>query len=257
MRIFSWNVNGIRAIAKKDFHEWMASVSPDILCLQETKVQEDQLDGNLVDIEGYHSYFSHAEKKGYSGVAVYSKEKPLRVVTKTGDESIDREGRILMLQYENFILFNIYFPNGQQSGERLDYKLRFYDRMLDWFEELKNEGNNLIVCGDYNTAHRPIDIKNPKSNEKRSGFLPVERAWIDKFIDHGYLDIYRKRNPETVKYSWWSYRFNAREKNVGWRIDYFFINEAFEPWVGEAEIHDEVFGSDHCPISIEIQKPEH
>lgn len=253
IRIYSWNVNGIRAVAKKNFHQWVREASPDILCLQETKAQRDQLDGELTDFEDYHVYFNSAERKGYSGVAVYTKEKPLKIVTETGDETIDREGRILMLEYETFTLFNIYFPNGQQSQERLEYKLRFYDFMLDWFEKLTREGRRLVICGDYNTAHRPMDLKNPKSNEKRSGFLPVERAWIDKFISRGFVDVYRRQHPEEIKYSWWSYRFKAREKNVGWRIDYFFVDEAFYGNVSASEIHNEVFGSDHCPISIDLE----
>lgn len=250
MDIYSWNVNGLRAISGKGFFQFISDKSPDILCIQETKLQEDKLTDELKDIEGYYSNFSFAEKKGYSGVATYSKEKPLSVKHGIGVEKFDSEGRVLITEFHDFILFNIYFPNGQKDEERLNYKMEFYDILLDYLNALKLDGKKLIICGDYNTAHNEIDIKNAKANEKYSGFLPIERAWMDKFILEGYVDTFRKFHPEEVKYSWWSYRFKAREKNVGWRIDYFFITENLIDKINSAEILNEVMGSDHCPIKI-------
>ncbi|MBK1811821.1 exodeoxyribonuclease III [Clostridium sp. YIM B02505] len=253
MKIYSWNVNGLRAIMKKDFLNFLGTDSPDILCIQETKLQEATLDDAARNINGYHSYFSFAEKKGYSGVATYSKVEPISVSHGIGIEEFDSEGRILITEFEGFTLFNIYFPNGQSSEERLDYKMRFYDALLEYCNERVKEGKKLIICGDYNTAHTPMDIKNAKSNEKTSGFLPMEREWMDKFIANGYTDTFRHFNPETIKYSWWSYMFKSRERNTGWRIDYHFVsNNLLEEVVG-ADILNEVFGSDHCPVSIELK----
>lgn len=238
---------------KKDFLNFLGTDSPDILCIQETKLQEATLDDAARNINGYHSYFSFAEKKGYSGVATYSKVEPISVSHGIGIEEFDSEGRILITEFEGFTLFNIYFPNGQSSEERLDYKMRFYDALLEYCNERVKEGKKLIICGDYNTAHTPMDIKNAKSNEKTSGFLPMEREWMDKFIANGYTDTFRHFNPETIKYSWWSYMFKSRERNTGWRIDYHFVsNNLLEEVVG-ADILNEVFGSDHCPVSIELK----
>lgn len=253
MKIYSWNVNGIRAIQKKGFIDWVLEEQSDILCLQETKAHVEQLDEELLHIDGYYSYFSEGERKGYSGVATYTKEKPLSVKKGIGIERFDREGRILITEYEDFILFNIYFPNGQKDDERLQYKMDFYDAILDYCNDLKDQWKNLIICGDYNTAHKEIDIKNPKSNEKRSGFLPMERQWMDQFISNGYIDTYRTLHPESIEYSWWSYRFKARERNAGWRIDYFFVSDHFMDQVAEAEILTDVMGSDHCPIVLSLK----
>lgn len=253
MNIYSWNVNGIRAIQKKGFCDWISEEQPDILCLQETKAHVEQLEEELLHISGYLVYFNEGERKGYSGVATYTKEKPLSVKYGIGIEKFDREGRILITEYPNFILLNIYFPNGQKDDERLQYKMEFYDAILDYCNELKAQGKNLIICGDYNTAHTEIDIKNPKANEKRSGFLPIERQWMDKFIDNGYTDTYRYFHPESIEYSWWSYRFKARERNAGWRIDYFFVSNNFIDKVVEAKILTDVMGSDHCPIVLSIR----
>ncbi|WP_432661826.1 exodeoxyribonuclease III [Wukongibacter baidiensis] len=250
MKIYSWNVNGIRAVQKKGFVDWVKEEQPDILCIQETKANVDQLDEEIINIDGYHSYFSSAERKGYSGVATYSKIKPLSVKHGIGIERFDSEGRFLITEYPEFILFNIYFPNGQKDDERLKYKMEFYDALLEYCEDLKSQGKKLIISGDYNTAHREIDLKNPKSNEKRSGFLPIERAWIDKFISHGYVDTFRHFHEDEVKYSWWSYRFKAREKGVGWRIDYHFVSDNLIDDLKGAEILDDVMGSDHCPVAI-------
>ena len=253
MRIYSWNVNGLRAITKKGFLEWIGEENPDILCIQETKLQEEQLDDSIKNIEGYTSYFSFAEKKGYSGVATYTKTLPLSVKHGIGIERFDNEGRILITEFENFILLNIYFPNGQMNEERLAYKMEFYDAILDYCNAQVNEGKAILICGDYNTAHTPMDIKNAKANEKTSGFLPMERAWLDKFISNGYTDTFRHVNPETVEYSWWSYRFKARERNTGWRIDYHFVSNNLLPKVKAAKILTAIQGSDHCPILVDIE----
>lgn len=252
MNIYSWNVNGLRAVSKKGFFEFINSENPDILCIQETKLQLDNLSEEIKNINGYYSYFSCAEKKGYSGVATYTKEKPISVKHGIGIEKFDSEGRILIIEFADFILFNIYFPNGQKDEERLKYKLDFYDAILDYLNKLKAENKKLIVCGDYNTAHNEIDIKNAKANEKYSGFLPIERAWIDKFISQGYADTFRSIHKDVVKYSWWSYRFKARERNAGWRIDYFFVTENLMKNIKSAEILNEVMGSDHCPVTISL-----
>ena len=250
MKIYSWNVNGIRAIKNKGFIEWITADQPEILCIQETKIQENQISEELKNIEGYYSYFSCAVKKGYSGVATYTKQKPISVTYGIGIEKFDNEGRILITEFENCTIFNIYFPNGQKDEDRLNYKMEFYDALLAYCEILRGKGKKLIICGDYNTAHNQIDLKNPKANEKYSGFLPIERAWMDKFISYGYVDTFRYLHEEEVKYSWWSYRFKAREKNVGWRLDYFFITEDLLNELKEASILSEVVGSDHCPVSI-------
>ncbi|MDD3224976.1 MAG: exodeoxyribonuclease III [Clostridium sp.] len=253
MNIFSWNVNGLRAVSEKGFFDFIDEKSPDILCIQETKIQPEKLTDKLKDIKDYYSNFSYAEKKGYSGVATYSKLKPISVKHGIGIEKFDSEGRILITEFEKFILFNVYFPNGQRDEERLNYKMEFYDAILDYLNELKDSGKKLIICGDYNTAHNDIDIKNAKANSNRSGFLPVERAWIDKFIDNGYGDIFRIMHPLEIKYSWWSYRFKARERNAGWRIDYFFVTDNLVDNIEKSEILNEIKGSDHCPIEITVK----
>jgi exodeoxyribonuclease-3 len=252
MKIYSWNVNGIRAVQKKGFIEWVKQESPDVLCLQETKANQDQLDDELINIEGYKSYFNSAERKGYSGVAVYTKEEPLSVDYGLGIDKFDSEGRVIICEYPAFTLLNIYFPNGQKDDERLNYKMEFYDAVLEYCNNEVSKGKKLVVSGDYNTAHNEIDLKNPKANSTRSGFLPIERAWVDKFIANGYIDTFRYLNPETVKYSWWSYRFNARKNNAGWRIDYHFVSENFKTQIKDTEILNDVLGSDHCPVVLEL-----
>ncbi len=253
MNIYSWNVNGLRAVAKKNFVQWIEEENPDILCIQETKLQEAQLEENIKKLQGYYSYFSFAEKKGYSGVGMYTKVKPLCVKHGIGIEKFGNEGRILIAEFEKFTLLNIYFPNGQMNEERLNYKMEFYDAILDYCNKLVEQHKKLIICGDYNTAHNEIDIKNAKANEKNSGFLPMERAWMDKFIANGYTDSFRYLYPEKVEYSWWSYKFKARERNAGWRIDYHFVSNNLLNEVKEAKILGEVMGSDHCPVMIKIQ----
>lgn len=251
-KILSWNVNGIRAVYKKGFLDWLLKEKPDILCLQETKAKEEQLPSDLKNIEGYLPYFASAERKGYSGVGLYTRMKPESVKTGFGIKRFDKEGRILISDYKTFILFNIYFPNGKMSKERLRYKMEFYDAFLDYADKLKKKGKKIIVCGDINTAHKKIDLARPKENEKISGFLPEERAWIDKLISHGYIDIFRTFNEKPGQYTWWDLKSRARERNVGWRIDYFFVSENLKKNIGASYILSEVMGSDHCPIGIDI-----
>ena len=252
IKILSWNVNGIRAVHKKGFLDWFGKVNPDILCIQETKAHEEQLPEGLKLIEGYAPYFCSGERKGYSGVAIYTKEQPISIKKSFGDKKFDNEGRILIAEYPDFHLFNIYFPNGKASPERLKFKMGFYDVFMDYANKLKKKGKKIIICGDVNTAHKEIDIARPKENSTISGFLPEERAWIDKFLGSGYVDTFRMFNQEPNNYTWWDMVTRARERNVGWRIDYFFVSENSKKDITDAFILPEVMGSDHCPIGIEI-----
>lgn len=249
---WSWNVNGLRAIIQKDFIKTIQAEKPDFLCLQETKLQEHQIPKELDALTGYQRYWSHAERKGYSGTLTMAAFEPLKTEYAIGVEEFDTEGRIVMNEYEKFVLYNIYFPNGQQGEERLDYKLRFYDRFFEVMQEKRRTGKMIIVAGDYNTAHHPIDLARPKENEKTSGFLPIEREWLDKIVKHGWVDTFRHFHPEPHRYSWWSYRAGARVRNVGWRIDYFFVDQEHLSWVKDADIRDDVMGSDHCPVTLKI-----
>jgi exodeoxyribonuclease III len=253
IEILCWNVNGIRAVKNKGFLEWLRKESSDIICLQETKVHPDQLDRDLLQPNGYQTYWNYGEKKGYGGVATYTKIEP--VDTKYGFDNValDLEGRVIITEYNDFILVNIYFPNGKMSPDRLKYKMAFYDAFLDYADSLKAKGRKLVVCGDFNTAHKEIDIARPKENEHVSGFLPMERAWMDKFVAHGYIDTFRHFNKEPNQYSWWDLKTRARERNVGWRIDYFFVTENLLPAVSKAFIMSEVMGSDHCPVGITLK----
>lgn len=252
MKLYSWNVNGIRAAEKKGFLAWLSMVSPEIVCLQETKARVEQLSASLVKDHGYRTYWHSAVKAGYSGVATFCRIEPLYVQEGLGIERFDREGRVLLTEHENFLLYNIYFPNGQRDGERLAYKLDFYEELLAIIDDQVDSGNNVIIAGDWNTAHKEIDLANPQANSKTSGFLPEERALLDKYEDHGYVDTFRLFHPEPGRYSWWTYRFGARDRNVGWRIDYFWVNEGFAELVADAEIHSDVTGSDHCPVSLSL-----
>jgi exodeoxyribonuclease-3 len=252
IRLLSWNVNGIRAIQKKGFLDWFKKENPDILCLQETKAHPDQLDDELKNVPGYESYFSSAEKKGYSGVVTYTKLKPKSVQRGIGVRKFDSEGRFIITEFDEFTLFNIYFPNGKASEERLQYKMEFYETFLKHCKKLLKEGRKIIVCGDVNTAHKEIDLARPKENSEISGFLPQEREWIDKFLAAGFIDTFRMFNQEPEQYTWWDMVTRARERNVGWRIDYFYISENLREKITSAKIHQDVMGSDHCPISIEI-----
>ncbi|MFW5711972.1 MAG: exodeoxyribonuclease III [Spirochaetota bacterium] len=249
--IVSWNVNGIRAAQKKGLLDYMMSESADIVCLQETKANPDQLTEELTAPDGYSSFFSSAQKAGYSGVAVYTRQKPLEV-NLLGVPEFDSEGRALVLEYPHFILINGYFPNSQSEGARLEYKLGFCDTVLELCNTLVSDGKNVVVCGDYNIAHKPIDLARPKQNEGNPGYLPEERAWMSKFLDAGYTDTFRMFNTEGGNYTWWSYRTRGRERNVGWRLDYFCVNDRFSDRVRRSEIRSEVMGSDHCPVFLEL-----
>jgi exodeoxyribonuclease-3 len=259
MRILSWNVNGIRAVEQKGFLQWFHAESPDMLCLQETKAEPKQLSHELlnpVDADGtpYFAYWSSAKKKGYSGTAIYSRIEPLSVQT-LGVREFDDEGRVLQADYADFSLICAYFPNAQEGGARLPYKLAFCDAMLKHCNALVEQGRRLVLCGDYNIAHAYIDLARPKENEGNSGFLPEERAWMDAWLEAGYIDTFRHFYPyETERYSWWTYRGGARERNVGWRIDYHCVDKDFLPRVENALIRNEVYGSDHCPVEIHIRK---
>jgi len=252
-RLISWNVNGIRAIQKKGFLDWFKNENPDILCLQETKAHPDQLDDALKNVDGYESHFSWAEKKGYSGVVTYTKIKPSKVHQGIGVKEFDNEGRFIVTEFSEFILFNIYFPNGKASSERLKYKMDFYDAFLKHCKELLKQNKKIVVCGDVNTAHKEIDLARSKENSETSGFLPQEREWIDKFLAAGFLDTFRMFNSEPEQYTWWDMVTRARERNVGWRIDYFYISENLKKNITSAAIHSSVMGSDHCPIEIELK----
>ena len=256
MKIFSWNVNGVRAIEKKGFLDWMDNEDPDIICIQETKAKVEQLGSSLIEDHGYHTYWHSAERPGYSGVATFSKVEPLFVQNGLGIDRFDREGRVLISEHENFLLYNIYFPNGQKDEIRLNYKLDFYDELLPIINEQVESGSNVIVTGDWNTAHFPIDLARPKENIKTSGFMPIEREKMDRYVDSGWIDTFRHFNTEPERYTWWTYRFGARQRNVGWRIDYFFVNQSFISNIEDAEIHENIMGSDHCPVSITIKNDE-
>lgn len=254
MKIYSWNVNGIRAIVKKGFVDWLIEEKPDILCVQETKAHPDQLSFDLKTIDDYRVDFTSAQKAGYSGVATYSIPQPNKVQIGLNQQRFDQEGRAIVSYYPNFILLNIYFPNGKASQERLQYKMDFYEYLLAYLQDLKKENQNIIITGDVNTAHREIDLARPKANEHISGFLKEERAWIDQLLNLGFIDSYRQFYPhQKDAYTWWSLRTAARKRNVGWRIDYFFISESLKKNLQAAKIHSEVKGSDHCPISIELK----
>ncbi len=259
LRIMSWNVNGIRASLKNGLEASLKELDPDIIGFQEIKAAREQVENDYPDFANsvhYHSIWNPSFRKGYSGTMLMSKIKPSAVEKGFGISEFDDEGRIIISHYRDvpapFTIFNIYYPNGQMDSDRLAYKLRFYDCFLDYADNLKKSGKNLIIMGDFNTAHREIDLKNPEENKDRSGFLPIEREWMDKFISHGYIDTFRTMNPGAATYSWWTYRFNARMKNIGWRIDYVFVNESFFPNVKESFILTDVMGSDHCPVGISI-----
>ncbi len=252
LHLLSWNVNGIRAMEKRGFVEWLNEVSPDVLCLQETKAQPNQLSASLHSPDGYHVYWNHPERKGYSGVALFSREEPLQVQAGFGIDQFDTEGRVLVARYPAFLLFNVYFPNGKMSDERLQYKLRFYDAFLAHLTALRSRGERIVICGDYNTAHKEVDLTHPKTNANVSGFLPEEREWMDRLTGAGFVDTFRLFESEGGHYTWWDLRTRARERNVGWRLDYFFVSDDLVASVAEASIMSEVTGSDHCPVSLTL-----
>lgn len=251
LKFVSFNVNGLRAIVKKNFLEDFAALNADFFCLQETKLQEGQID---LEFPGYTSYWNYAEKKGYSGTAVFTKHKPLSVQRGIGIEEFDQEGRVLALEYEQFWLVNVYVPNSQPKLARLEYRMEWEDSFRSFLKKLE-EAKPVIVCGDLNVAHTEIDLKNPQSNHKSPGFSDQERQKFSTLLDHGFIDTFRFFYPDlTEKYTWWSYRFSARKTNAGWRIDYFLVSKKLKNHLISANIHDDIFGSDHCPVSLTISQ---
>jgi len=251
-KLLSWNVNGIRAIYKKGFLNWFASEKPDMLCLQETKARDLQLPDDLIHIPGYESIFVSAKKGGYSGVVTYTKKQASKISTGFGIPEFDNEGRTVVTEFPEFMLYNVYFPNGKASKERLDYKMRFCEAFLNHLQKKLQEGKKIIICGDVNTAHKEIDLARPKANETVSGFLPIERQWLDKLFNSGFIDTFRMFNQKPDQYTWWSQRTAARKRNVGWRIDYFIVSDNLQQNISNAYIMPSVLGSDHCPIGLEI-----
>ncbi len=253
MNITTWNVNGLRAALSKGAWDWVVQSNPDVLCLQEIKSRPDQISDQYLAQFATHRVFWHpAARPGYSGVATFSVQEPLSIEYGIGLDEFDHEGRVIRARYPGFILFNVYFPSGQRGMDRVGFKLEFYSHLLDMCDKLHAAGEKLVLCGDFNTAHNEIDLRNPKANKNTSGFLPEERAWIDKYLSHGLVDIYRQLYPEKVEYTWWTYITNARKRDVGWRLDYFMVSEALVPSVKEVVIHAEVLGSDHCPVTMSI-----
>jgi exodeoxyribonuclease-3 len=250
MKVITWNVNGIRAALGKNALDWAFDQQPDFLCLQEVKAREEQLDGDQRAALRLPHVWNAAQRPGYSGVATFFKQKPDEVVFGLDDEKFDVEGRVIQTVWNGIRLFNIYFPNGQRGQDRVDYKLEFYARLLELCDQLHKSGGQIIITGDFNTAHMPIDLKNPKENEKTSGFLPEEREWVQKFLDAGFVDAYRNLYPDKVEYTWWTYRMNARQRGIGWRLDYFLVSEALMPRVKDVIVYDKVMGSDHCPVEL-------
>jgi len=249
MRFVSWNVNGLRAVAKKGFDEIFRTFDADVFAIQETKLQEGQ---SPLDFPDYHEYWSYAEKKGYSGTAVFSKEEPLSVAHGIGDDRFDSEGRTVTLEFPEFYFVCVYTPNAQNGLKRIDYRCEFEDAFRAYLSDLA-AGKGVVVCGDMNVAHEPIDLARPKDNIGNAGFSDEERGKFDELLDAGFIDTFRHLHPDAEgAYSWWSYRMKARERNVGWRIDYFLVSEGLEGAIADACIHDEVYGSDHCPVSLEL-----
>ena len=253
MKLYSWNVNGIRAAEKKGFLDWLAQCGGDVVAVQETKAHPDQLSAALLNPIGYHANWSSAEKKGYSGTATYSKAQPVAIKTGFDDERFDKEGRILISDFERFVFFNIYFPNGGRGPEWVKHKLEFYTRFLEVVAGYTQQGRSVIITGDVNTAYAEIDLARPKENSTVSGFLPEERVMLDQLVDLGFIDTFRRFHKDPGHYSWWDLKSNARERNVGWRIDYFFVDSASAARVTDAFIWDKVQGSDHCPVGVKIK----
>ena len=253
MKLISWNVNGLRAVVNKGFEEFFTNINADIFSIQETKMQENQLDENILKIfDGYNMFWNNAEKKGYSGTAIFSKEKPINVFYGIGKEEHDKEGRVITLEFERFYMVNIYTPNSKRELERLDYRQIWEDEIRNYLLKLNNK-KPVIMCGDLNVAHNEIDLKNPKTNRKNAGFTDEERTKMTELLNAGFIDTFRYKYPDvTGKYSWWSYMFHAREKNAGWRIDYFIVSESLKDKIEDAKILDDVYGSDHCPVELDI-----
>ena len=253
MKLISWNVNGLRAVINKGFKDFFKEIDADIFSIQETKMQETQLDENILQIfEGYNAYWNSAEKKGYSGTAIFTKQKPLNVTYGIGKEEHDKEGRVITLEFEKFYMVNIYTPNSKRELERLDYRQIWEDEIRAYLLELNNK-KPVVMCGDLNVAHNEIDLKNPKTNRKNAGFTDEERAKMTELLSAGFVDTFRYKYPEIEgKYSWWSYMFHAREKNAGWRIDYFIVSERIKDRIEDAKILDDIYGSDHCPVELDL-----
>jgi exodeoxyribonuclease-3 len=255
LTLLSWNVNGIRAVHKKGFLDWFAQAAPDILCLQETRAEEQQLPAKLAYPQGYHTHWNSSKRKrGYSGTALFSKMEPLRVQFGLGIDEFDQEGRTIIAEYPEFVLLNCYFPNGSRDHSRVPFKMAFYDAFLARCQDYRAQGRPVIFCGDVNTSHKEIDLANPKSNKNNTGFLPQERAWIDTVLEAGYVDSFRHFYPKLPgQYTWWSMVTRARERNVGWRLDYFFVSPEILPQVTGAFILPDVTGSDHCPVGLQLE----
>ena len=253
MKLISWNVNGLRAVINKGFKEFFDKIDADIFCIQETKMQENQIDDNIKEIvKEYNSYWNSAEKKGYSGTAIFSKEKPVKVTYGIGKEEHDKEGRVITLEFEKFYMVNIYTPNSKRELERLDYRQVWEDEIREYLLKL-NESKPVIMCGDLNVAHQEIDLKNPKTNRRNAGFTDEERNKMTELLNAGFTDTFRYKYPDVEgKYSWWSYMFHAREKNAGWRIDYFIVSNSLKDNIIDAKILDDIYGSDHCPVELDI-----
>lgn len=249
MKLISWNVNGLRACAGKGFGESFKALDADVVCLQETKMQAGQLD---LEFDGYESYWNYADKKGYSGTAIYTRVKPISVSNDIGIDEHDHEGRVITMEFDDFYLVCVYVPNSQDGLKRLTYRMKWEDDFRSYVSGLA-EKKGVVICGDLNVAHNDIDIKNPASNRHNAGFTDEERGKFNALLDAGFVDSWRMLNPDTVKYSWWSYRFKARERNAGWRIDYFIVSESMKDRISGAEIHNEIFGSDHCPVELDLK----
>ena len=253
MKIITWNVNGIRAALGKTALDWIFAQQPDALCLQEVKAREDQLNADQRTMLTLPFVWNSAQRPGYSGVATFFKQQPEKIVLGMGAPKFDVEGRVIQTAWDGLRLFNIYFPNGRRGQERVEYKLEFYAHLLELCVSLHKQGEDIIITGDFNTCHMPIDLKNAKANEKTSGFLPEEREWVRKFLDNGLVDVYRHLYPDKVQYTWWTYRLNARERGIGWRLDYFLISESLLPRVKDVIIYENVMGSDHCPVELVLE----
>ncbi|MBN2677829.1 MAG: exodeoxyribonuclease III [Anaerolineaceae bacterium] len=250
MKITTFNVNGLRAILNKGLLNWLENNRPDVLCLQEIKSRPEQIAEEVRQLGYPYTIWNPAERPGYSGVATFLIEYSQENQKGLGISEFDNEGRVIWTRHDNFRLYNIYFPNGQRSQERVAYKLDFYARLLEQCDQLHAAGENIIITGDFNTAHNEIDLAHPKENSTTSGFLPEERVWIDHYLEHGFVDVYRYIYPDRVQYTWWSYITRARERNIGWRIDYFMVSKTLIDRISDIIIHEEVMGSDHCPVSL-------
>jgi exodeoxyribonuclease-3 len=255
VRLICWNVNGVRAALKHGFIDWLKKESPDVICLQETRVAADAVPEALKSPGGYCAAWNSPPKAGYAGVATFSRQEPLNIQKGWGQPEFDVEGRVVITRHPGFTLFNVYFPNGKKDAAHLKFKLDFYDAFLTYIEPLRKKGEKLVICGDYNTAHKEIDIARPRENSKFSGFLPIERAWMDRLVELGYVDTFRLFNQQPGQYTWWDLKTRARERNVGWRIDYFFVSPNLKKSVVKASIMADVTGSDHCPIDLVLSLP--